>query len=48
MKSPFPAAAWEAEVNKMQKAYGAEIPHDSARKIIVCLQTHYTPETRKY
>jgi hypothetical protein len=47
MQPPLPAATWEAEVNKMQKAYGAAIPEDSARKIIAYLQTHYTPETRK-
>jgi mono/diheme cytochrome c family protein len=47
MQPPLPAATWEAEVNKMQKAYGAGIPEDTARKIIEYLQTHYTPETRK-
>jgi mono/diheme cytochrome c family protein len=47
MQPPLPAATWEAEVNKMQKAYGAGIPEDTARKIIAYLQTHYTPESRK-
>lgn len=47
MQPPLPAATWEAEVNKMNKAYGAGIPEDTARKIIAYLQTHYTPETRK-
>jgi len=47
MQPPLPAATWEAEVNKMNKAYGAAIPEDTIRKIIVYLQTHYTPETRK-
>jgi hypothetical protein len=47
MQPPLPAATWEAEVNKMQKAYGAGIPEDTARKIIEYLQTYYTPETRK-
>jgi hypothetical protein len=47
MQPPLPAATWEAEVNKMQKAYGAGIPDDTAKKIIAYLQTHYTPETRK-
>jgi hypothetical protein len=47
MQPPLPAATWEAEVNKMNKAYGAGIPEDTVRKIIVYLQSHYTPETRK-
>lgn len=47
MQPPLPAATWEAEVNKMNKAYGAGIPDDTTRKIIAYLQTHYTPETRK-
>jgi hypothetical protein len=47
MQPPLPAATWEAEVNKMNKAYGAAIPEDISRKIIEYLQTHYTPESRK-
>ena len=47
MQPPLPAATWEDEVNKMNKAYGAAIPEDTARKIIAYLQTHYTSETRK-
>ncbi len=47
MQPPLPAAAWEAEVNKMKKAYGAGIPEDATRKIIAYLQANYTPETRK-
>jgi len=47
MQPPLPAATWEAEVDKMNKAYGAGIPEDTARKIIAYLQAHYTPETRK-
>jgi mono/diheme cytochrome c family protein len=47
MQPPLPAATWESEVNKMQKAYGAGIPEDTTHKIIAYLQTHYTPETRK-
>jgi hypothetical protein len=47
MQPPLPAATWEDEVNKMNKAYGAGIPEDTIRKIIVYLQTHYTPESRK-
>jgi hypothetical protein len=46
MQPPLPAATWEAEVNKMNKAYGAGIPEDTAKKITGYLQTHYTPETR--
>ena len=47
MQPPLPAATWEAEVNKMNKAMGAAIPEDAVKKIISYLQTHYTPETRK-
>lgn len=47
MQPPFPAATWEAEVNKMNKAFGAAIPDENARKIILYLQAHYTPENRK-
>ena len=47
MQPPLPAATWEAEVNKMNMAYGAGIPEDTARKIIAYLQSHYTAETRK-
>lgn len=47
MQPPLPAATWEAEVNKMNKAMGAGIPGDAAKKIISYLQAHYTPETRK-
>jgi hypothetical protein len=47
MQPPLPAATWEIEVNKMNKAYGANISEDTTRKIISYLQVHYTPETRK-
>ena len=47
LQPPLPAATWEAEVNKMRKAFGAPIPESSAVKIIQYLQSHYTPETRK-
>jgi len=47
MQPPLPAATWEAEVKKMNKAYGAGISDDTAKKIIEYLQAHYTPETRK-
>lgn len=48
MQPPLPAAAWEAEVTKMGKVYGAQIPTDAQVRIIKYLQTHYTPETRKH
>jgi hypothetical protein len=47
MQPPLPAATWEAEVNKMNKTFGAAIPDDSAQKIILYLQAHYTVENRK-
>lgn len=47
MQPPLPAAAWEAEVNKMGKVYGAQIPAESQASILKYLEAHYTPETRK-
>lgn len=47
MQPPLPAATWEAEVNKMNKTFGAAIPDTDAQKIIRYLQVHYTPENRK-
>jgi hypothetical protein len=47
MQPPLPAATWEAEVNKMVKTLGAPIPEESAKKIVLYLQAHYTPDTRK-
>ena len=47
MQPPLPAATWEAEVTKMNKTFGAAIADDNSRKIILYLQTHYTPDTRK-
>lgn len=47
MQPPLPAATWEAEVIKMNKTFGASIPEESARKILLYLQSHYTPENRK-
>jgi hypothetical protein len=46
MQPPLPADTWEAEVNKMGKAFGAQIPDESKAKIISYLQAHYT-EVRK-
>jgi hypothetical protein len=47
MQPPLPAATWEAEVDKMNKAFGAGIPDDATQKIILYLQTHYAVENRK-
>jgi hypothetical protein len=47
MQPPLASAAWEAEVTKMKKTFGATIPDEAASKIVGYLQTHYTPETRK-
>lgn len=47
MQPPLPAAAWETEITKMKKTFGATIPDEAASKIAAYLQAHYTPETRK-
>jgi hypothetical protein len=47
MQPPLPAATWEAEVNKMTKAFGAPIPEAAAAKITKYLQANYTPDVRK-
>jgi hypothetical protein len=47
MQPPLPAATWEAEVSKMNKAFGAAIPDENTKKIVLYLQAHYTPDTRK-
>jgi hypothetical protein len=47
MQPPLPAATREAEVNKMNKTFGAEIPPDSTQKIILYLQTYYTHGNRR-
>jgi hypothetical protein len=47
MQPPLPAATWEAEVNKMNKTFGAGIPEDNTQKIILYLKAHYTAENRK-
>jgi hypothetical protein len=46
MQPPLPAATWEAEVNKMNKTFGAGIPEDNTKRIILYLQAHYTAENR--
>jgi hypothetical protein len=47
MQPPLSADTWAAEVAKMQKTYGADIPDEVSKKIILYLGSHYTPETRK-
>ena len=47
MQPPLPAATWQAEVNKMNKAFGAAIPDDSTRKIVLYLEANYTVGNRK-
>jgi hypothetical protein len=47
MQPPLPAATWEAEVEKMNKAFGAAIPEENTQRIILYLKAHYTAENRK-
>jgi hypothetical protein len=47
MQPPLSADAWAAEVTKMQKTFGADIPNEITKKIVLYLGTHYTPDTRK-
>ncbi len=47
MQPPLPGSTWEAEVTKMNKAFGAGIPEETTQKIILYLQAHYAPENRK-
>jgi hypothetical protein len=47
MQPPLPAATWEAELNKMNKTFGAAIPDASTQKILEYLKTHYSIENRK-
>jgi hypothetical protein len=47
MQPPLPAATWGAEVNKMNKVFGAGIPEESTQKIILYLQAHYTEAGRR-
>ena len=44
---PLPAATWEAELNKMNKTFGAAIPDESTQKILAYLKAHYSVENRK-
>jgi cytochrome c5 len=47
MQPPLAAATWEAEVNKMNKTFGAAISDNSTQRIILYLQAHYTAENRR-
>jgi hypothetical protein len=48
MQPPLPADTWAAEVTKMRKTFGADIPDEIANKVVRYLQANYTPETRKH
>ena len=47
MQPPLPAATWEAEVEKMNKTFGAAIPEDNTKRITLYLEAHYTTDNRK-
>lgn len=47
MQPPLPAETWEAEVTKMNKAFGAGIPEENTQKILLYLRAHYAAENRK-
>jgi hypothetical protein len=47
MQPPLPAATWQAEVDKMKKAFGATIPEDASHKIVAYLQAHYAIGNRR-
>lgn len=47
MQPPLPPETWAAEVNKMVKVMGQDIPEDVQPVIIKYLQAHYTVDTRK-
>ena len=47
MQPPLPDVTWEAEVTKMNKAFGAAIPDATSRKIVAYLQAHYATNTRR-
>jgi len=47
MQPPLPAATWEAEVNKMNKTFGAAIPDENTQKIIRVLASHTRPRAAK-
>jgi len=47
MQPPLTHDQWAAEVTKMVKTFGSQIPEADQPKIINYLATHYSPETRK-
>jgi len=47
MQPPLAREQWSAEVTKMVKTYGADIPEDAQAAILNYLAAHYSPETRK-
>jgi hypothetical protein len=47
MQPALPAATWQAEVDKMEKAFGATIPENASRKIVAYLQAHYAIDNRR-
>jgi len=48
MQPPLSAATWEAELNKMNKTFGAAIPDASTQKILAYLKANYSVENRKH
>jgi len=48
MQPPLPAVTWEAELNKMNKTFGAAIPDASTQKILAYLKANYSVENRKH
>jgi mono/diheme cytochrome c family protein len=47
MQPPLARDQWAAEVTKMVKTFGAEIPDSDQTTIVNYLAAHYSPETRK-
>ena len=47
MQPPLTHDQWAAEVTKMVKTFGIQIPEEDQPKIINYLTAHYSPETRK-
>jgi len=47
MQPPLTHDQWEAEVHKMVKTFGIQIPDADQTTIINYLSAHYSPETRK-
>jgi len=47
MQPPLTHDQWAAEVTKMVKTFGVEIPDSDQTTLINYLSAHYSPETRK-